>query len=75
MGLKGLHERRHQYERAKARARRKLKRRGWDHNDPVEVGKHASVRRKCSCWMCKRDEWEASRKGLRAEADKDDQLG
>lgn len=82
MAVKGIHERRHQYARAKARAKRKLKRRFENQDFQLDdkerdriIATHASVRRKCSCWLCKRDDWEESRQGLRAKADKDDQIG
>lgn len=82
MGLKGLHERRHQADRAKARARRKVVRwsegewfRGLSHSEQARIiGIHSKMRTPCSCWMCKRDDWEGSRSGLRAKADMKDQL-
>jgi len=45
-------DRRHQLDRAKARARRKLARWGVDAT-PDRVGVHAGVRAHCSCAVCR----------------------
>lgn len=82
MAVKGIEERRHQSKRAKARAKRKLKR--WSEGEFLKsltekarariIGIHAKMRTHCSCWMCKREPYDESRKGLRAKADAKDQL-
>lgn len=80
MAVKGIHERRHQRDRAKARTLRKLKVwrwfRTWDGGERYTeeemkkvVGRHATTRRRCSCYMCKTGKWhEEAGSGLRAVA-------
>jgi len=53
--------RRHHLQRRKAEVRARLRR--WFGGDPspVAVGKHAGVRRQCSCWACSCDSRPRSR--------------
>lgn len=63
-------ERRHHVERRKAAVRKRLAR--WfgvpvESLDPGRVGKHAGVRRHCSCWICSRKDGGACASSRRAK--------
>lgn len=77
MGVKGIHERRHQAKRAKARAEREVGR--WSDGEFLRnlskkergriLGIHSKMRTACSCDMCRQEPWETgSKSGLRAVA-------